>query len=357
MPCASRLFRSLRRRVVLGRAVSREGAFAALVALLCLGLAPLGCSCEDTATLPDADQRDPVTGLTPQEAEEVLVTVGDRSITLGDYAATLLRMDRFERLRYQTEERQKQLLDEMVEVEILAQEARRRGLDKDPEVQLRIAQALRDELLSELERKLPGPDTFSERDVRQYYEAHRSEFVEPLRHRVLAIAVASENVARKLVGEAQGASGEEWGELAQKHSTLRATVKPESPELAGDLGFVSAPGEARGANPDVPEEVRAAIFSVSKVGDVVDHVVASGSKYYVVRLGGISPARQRSAQEADRTIRVELRRQEFLKAEKQLEAELRKKYAVVVDDAKIAAFERQVSGPPDEATKKATPDQ
>src|SRR6187200_3423370 len=68
--------------------------------------------------------------LTPELARQVLAKVGEREITLGEYAETLERMDPFERLRFQSPDRRKQLLNEIVQVELLAEEAKRRGLDK-----------------------------------------------------------------------------------------------------------------------------------------------------------------------------------------------------------------------------------
>lgn len=306
----------------------------------------LGC---DSTKNPSDDkaERDPLTGLTVAEAKEVLVEVGDRTITLGDYVATLLRMDRFERLRYQGEERQKQLLDEMIEVELLAQEARRRGLDKDPEVQLMMDQALRDELLSQIEAELPQAEEIGEREVRDYFEQHRAEFKEPERRRVLAIRLGSREAAERVLLEAKGASGQKWGELAEKHSSDRSKVgKREANELAGDLGFVAAPGQKRGTNEAVPDQVRAAVFTVDKVGDVVDKVVEAEKNFYVVRLGGLSPSRDRSLKDAERTIRIELRRQLFLQAEKDLEAKLRKKYPVVINEAVLNAAQPQVQESP-----------
>jgi len=308
-----------------------------VVCAFLLGPAWLLPSCkEDQARLPNEEERDPRTGLTPGEAAEVLVRVGDHAITLGQYAETLLRMDRYERLRYQSEERQKELLDEIIEVELLAQEARRRGLDRDPEVQLRIRQALRDELLADLERGLPGPESFSEREVSEYYSAHREEFQEPLRHRVQVIRVGSaeraEQVLKELAGQdAASVSGQSWAEVSKKYSLDRDAVGPaDQQELRGDLGFVSAPTEPRGDNPSVPPEVRQAVFQLKKIGDIFDRPVQAASGVYVVRLEGISPARDRSMQEAERTIRIELRRQKFLQAEKQFEQELRKKYPVII---------------------------
>ena len=50
-------------------------------------------------------------------------------------------------------------------------------------------------------------------------------------------------------------------------------------DLAGDVAFVGPPGDPRGTNPRVPEEVRAAAFEspTAAAGDVVPHVVAVSS--------------------------------------------------------------------------------
>lgn len=313
-----------------------------------------GCK-EKTAQLPDEAERDARTGLTPAEAQEVLVRVGDKSITLGQFAESLLRMDPYERLRYQSEERQKALLDEMIEVELLAQEAKRRGLDRDPEVQLRIRQALRDELLRDLERKIPGPESFSEREVKEYYEAHKSEYQEPLRHRAQVIRVGSKPLALAVLSELGGrdaasVSGEAWARAWAKYSLDRDRAGLDMGELAGDLGFVSAPGEPRGQNDRVPSEVRAALFRLERVGDLAPEPVQSGPYFYVVRLSGISPARDRSMQDADRAIRVELRRLKFITEEKQLEESLRKKYPV-----QIQPLSRIQPPPPDQHPSPGAP--
>jgi len=302
-----------------------------------------GCAKKEQGTpAPSVDARDPVTGLTAAEGAEVLAKIGDRTITLGQYAASLARMDRFERLRYQSEDRQKELLDEMIKVEILAQEARRRGLADDPEVQLRTMQALRDELLLDLKRNLPKPEQLSEREVRAYYESHKSELTEPKRHRVLALVVGSKELAQQVAKDAQAASGQRWAELAQRYSLSRRGLQAEAaPELAGDLGFVSAPGEARGENAEVPPEVRAAVFRLSEIGQVLAEPVPADGKYYIVRLGGISAARDRSLADADGTIRAELLRQRYLTEERALLDQLAKKYPVTVDRPLLERMARE----------------
>src|SRR5690606_39246627 len=139
--------------------------------------------------------------------------------------------------------------------------------------------------------------------------------------------------------EAQAATGEEWAKLARKYSLEHATAREGDPEeFAGDVGFVSPPGEQRGANNAVPDDARAAVFELKKVGDVLSRAVTEGKYFYIVRLGGISPARDRTVSEADRAIRIELRRLMFLQAEKDLEAELRNKYPVKIDEQAILNF-------------------
>jgi peptidyl-prolyl cis-trans isomerase C len=300
-------------------------------------LVPLGCTHERRdRTGPAPDARDAVTGLTPAEAQEVLARVGDRTITLGQYAASLARMDRFERLRYQSEERQKELLDEMIRTEILAQEAKKRGLAADPEVQLRTMQALRDELLMDIKRSLPKPEELSEREVREYYASHKSELTEPKRHRVLAIVIGSPEVAKRVAQEAVDATGERWAELAKKYSLDRRGLEANAaPELAGDLGFVSAPGELRGENAEVPEEVRSAVFRLDRLGQVLPEPVFARNKHYIVRLGGVSAARERTLTDADGAIRAELLRQRYLEEERRLLARLAERYPVTIDQPKL----------------------
>jgi peptidyl-prolyl cis-trans isomerase C len=247
-------------------------------------------------------------------------------------------MDPFERLRYQSAERRKQLLDELIDLELLAAEAGRRGLDKQPETQERVRQMLRDELLTQVRASVPTPNDISEADARQYYEAHRDDFREPERRRVAHIALGSEAEAKAVLEKALNASPAEWGKLVAEKSRDTKT-KPNAslpPELAGDLGIVGPPGHARGENPNVPEPLRAAVFEIDKLGGVLPRPVAAAGGFHVVRLTGKTDARDRSFADADRSIRVALVQERIRLRESELETELRKKYPVTIDEAELA---------------------
>src|SRR6187431_3234078 len=176
-----------------------------LVVLLCAGLSA-GCR-EKPKQAPGPDgsaSAAPAGKLTPELARQVLAKVGEREITLGDYAETLERMDPFERLRYQSPDRRKQLLNEIIQVELLAEEAKRRGLDKQPETQERVRQMLKDELLRDMRQSVPDPADIPEAEVHAYFDSHHDEFKEPERRRVAHLLLASEAQAKAALQKALG---------------------------------------------------------------------------------------------------------------------------------------------------------
>jgi len=291
------------------------------------------CVGEGTPSQKDAGAPPKSSLLAGDDGEQILATVGTARITLADYAAALSRMDRYERLRYQSTDRRVQLLEEMVDLELLAGEALRLGLDRDPEVAMRLDQALRDELLEDLKQSLPSPQTLPEVEVRAYYEAHRAEFEEPERRRIGAIVVADAALAERLAEQAARATAAEFGELVRRHSLFRAPPDENTPiELEGDLGIVSLEKTKPAADSTIPEPVIRAVFALEKIGDVAPQPVAADGRNYVVRLTGRTERRQRTLAEADRAIRLRLADQKLREAEARLIAEAKQTTRVVIDE-------------------------
>jgi peptidyl-prolyl cis-trans isomerase C len=318
------------------RATVPVRSFVALVAL-----AALAAGCDESAVkVIPADAGPAAAGLTPEQAARVVAKAGDRTITLGDFARTLERMDQFDRLRYQSKDRRRELLEEMIDVELLAAEAKRVGVDKEPETQEAIRGILRDALLAQAREGVPVPADITTEQVRAYYEAHLDKFSEPERRRVAAIVMTDRKEAQKVLKDAQKAKGPiEWGELFFKHSlTAPKTRGPTTPsELAGDLGIVGPMDDAKGGNARVPDAVRAAAFKLKVVGEIGADLVEIDGKQYVVRLNGVTAAHKRSLAEADRAIRVLLIQEKAQEHERALEDELRKKFPVEIDERALAA--------------------
>lgn len=308
-------------------------------------LAGLSAGCDDKAIKnappADASAQPAASGLPPDLAAKPLATVGDKVITLGQFAATLDRMDQFERLRYQSLERRKQLLDEIIKSELLAAEARKRGLDQKPEVKERIRQILREDVVRQLKAEAPAPAEISEADVRAYYDKHREEFRDPERRRVAHIQVADEAKAKQLLEQAKKASPTDWGKLVRDHSLDKTSVGAATTplELSGDLGIVGPPGVTKGDNPRVPNALREAVFKIDKVGAVLPEIVKDGSTFHIVRMTGKTEARDRSFAEAERTIRVAILQERLQKSEEKLEAELRQRFPVKIDEKALSKVE------------------
>ncbi|MCL2723435.1 MAG: peptidyl-prolyl cis-trans isomerase [Polyangiaceae bacterium] len=316
----------------------------ALALALVFGEAAMFVGCNDRGKGAPVDAGHPQqTALTPEQAQKPVAKVGDDTITLGDFAAALEHMDAFDRLRYQSPERRKELLDEMITVDLLAKEAVAKGYDKDPLAQQELRAILRDAMLAEARKDALLPADVPESEVRAYFEAHRADYKDPERRRISLVVLKSEAEGREALAVAKKAkTAAEWGEIVRTKSIdpqARASVPVD---LAGDFGILSPPGDARGENARVPEEVRVAAFGIAAVGDVADKVVASGDKFYVVRLTQLLPPHERSYDEAERTLRVKLAQEKLRAKEDDLLAELRKSVKVEVDEAALATVKVDV---------------
>ena len=316
----------------------------ALVLTALAMVAPVaGCqSCQGSQGSRTADDAgaSPTKLLTDKQAAQVLARVGATTVTLGDYTAALEHMDQFDRLRYQSVERRKELLDEMITVELLAQEATEKGYDKEPLAQQELRAILRDAMLAEARKGAPKPADVPESEVRAYFDAHRVDYKDPERRRVSVVVVTTEASATELLAAAKkDPSAASFGEIVRSKSIdpqARANVPVD---LAGDLGIVSPPGDARGENPRVLPEVRAAAFAIADVGGIHDRVVASGGKFFVVRLTQKIAHHERAYEEAERTIRVKLAQDKLRAREDDLIAELKKTVKVEIDEAALATIE------------------
>lgn len=320
-----------------------------------------GCgSCNDKPP-PDGATADAgkvtTASLTPEQASKVLAKVGDRQITLGEYVAALEHMDQFDRLRYQSPERRKELLNEMINVELLAHEATVKGYDKDPIAQQEIRAVLRDAMLAEARKGVPAPNDIPEAEVRAYFDAHKAEYKDPERRRLSLIVLKDEAAAKDALEAAKKTTNAgQWGDLVKQKSTDPSAKANVPIDLAGDVGFVSPPGDSRGENTKIPDEVRVLAFEIKKVGDVGDRYVKSGGKYYVVRLSQKTDPHERQFAEAERSIRVKLAQDKLRAKENEVLEGLKKQFPVQIDDSALANVKVDLAAPPERASDAGAPD-
>jgi peptidyl-prolyl cis-trans isomerase C len=307
---------------------------------LALALSAAGCNDKALQASGNADGGKRIGApITPEQADKVLAKVGDHTITLGEFVAAIEHMDQFDRLRYQSPERRRELLAEMINMQLLADEAAAKGYDKTPEVQQEIRAILRDAMLAEAHKGAPTANEMSEAEVRAYYDKNRASFIEPERRRLSAIVLTNEAAATAALAAAKKTTtAVQWGEIVRARSTDPAAKANVPIDLVGDLGLVSPPSDIQAEpNVKVPLEVRAAVFRVAKIGDVYDGVVqASDHKFYVIRMTQKTDAHERTYAEAERSIRVRLVQEKIRDKEEALVAQLKGEFPVQIDDAVLA---------------------
>ena len=146
--------------------------------------------------------------------DKVLAKIGDQTVTENDLKEMVAS---FPDKSYQTEEGQAKALDYLVNILVMAAEAKKQGLDKDPDVQRLLAYTTNDLLagvyLNKLTKNLPAP---TEADAKAYYDKNRSQFVTPesvLLHHVL---VKTEKEAKEALDRLK--KGEDFGKIANQVS-------------------------------------------------------------------------------------------------------------------------------------------
>src|SRR5258708_37543165 len=98
--------------------------------------------------------------------------VGDEVITADEFKHRIEEQSPFLRARYNTLDRKKEFLENLIRNELLAQEAQRQGFDKSPAVKEQMKRAMIQELIKkQLDQRLSGAD-IPEEALKKFYDAH-----------------------------------------------------------------------------------------------------------------------------------------------------------------------------------------
>jgi peptidyl-prolyl cis-trans isomerase C len=169
------------------------------------------------------------------------------TITAEEFKARLDEQSPFIRARYAALDRKKEFLDNLVRFEVLAKEAERQGLDKDPDVQNTLRKVMVQKLVQKNFGDPNGAKDLPDAESQKYYDEHKDEFQKAKRVRLSAIVLnapagskergAKLAAARKVVAEvtaAEKTNPAAFGAAVGKHSEDQAAKA-----TAGDLGFRS----------------------------------------------------------------------------------------------------------------------
>jgi peptidyl-prolyl cis-trans isomerase C len=282
----------------------------------------------------------------PKKSGPVVASGKGITITADEFKARLDEQSPFIRARYSTLERKKEFLDNLIRFEVLAKEAERQGLDKDPEVQLTLRKIMVQKLVQKSFQDQGAGKELPEAELQKYYDEHKDEFNRPRKARVAAIifnapAGAPERAAKVAAAKkalAKVKAEEKKNPMAFQQAVAAFSEDAASKGVAGDLGFKSADELEKSFG----KEVAQAAFAL-KPGEV-SGVIEGAQGVYLVRVAGVQEELSRSFDQVKAQINQKLSRERRTKEFDDLVKKLRDEANVTVDDKALEAV--AVAAPP-----------
>jgi len=254
-----------------------------VIALLCLLFSPLSCN-----------KAQPLKG-------KELARINDRVITLEEFEQEMEQLPQAAKLQMISEEGRKKFLLDLINRELLLQEAKKKGLDKKKEILLNLEMLKKGLIINALGEELcAGKDEVSDDEVEVYYQEHKEEFILEqvwVRHILVKTLQEAKEIKKRLY------QGEDFITLAKQYSIWQPTKMK-----GGDLGYIK-----RGM---VHKSFEQAAFALKRRGELSD-IVKTEFGYNIILLEDKIGPRQRAFSEVQEEIRNRLRnkkREEILTA-------------------------------------------
>ena len=269
----------------------------------------------------------------------VVAHVGSDVITADEVKQKLNETSPFLRARYNTLERKKEFVENLIRNELLAQEAQKQGLDKSPQVQEQMKRAMVQELIHrQLDEKLTGAD-IADPDLKKYYDAHLDDYVKPERARVFHIflpaadAKAKAEARKKAVAMLKDIDARE---KKNEPNAFQMTAQKESKDqlsapMGGDLRFLSHDELAKAYS----KELADAAFELKNPGDK-GGPIETPTGIELVKLQVKTVALNRSFDDSKDSIRGRMARERRTRDYDEWMKRLRDGARVSIDEAELA---------------------
>ena len=315
----------------------------AIVLLLTLDLACHKTEPETVRELATEAARPGAPNLPTQSSDELrtpLAKIDDYTITLAEFQERINRQSPYIRARYTSLEQKKEFLDSLIRFEVLAKEAYRRGMDKDPEVIRTMKQVMIQKLMrDEFDTKVTA-DTVADAEMKAYYDANLAEYLKPEEIRVSAIIVKNRAQADRVALEARGDAGKTnkgFRDLVMKYSADEDTKL-----RGGDLRYFDT------TTKEVPPNVVKAAFQLYNTGDVSTAIDAGNGTFYVLKQTGRRKSITKTFEDAKPQIRNKMFRDKRLQAQKDFVDGLRAKTKIEINEANLAKVRIDTSAATDD---------
>lgn len=277
-----------------------------VVLVMLVLLAVTGCSKEKGVTTGQGKQTisDP----------NVVATVGGEKIMATDIDAILSQIPEPYRARYSTPEAKREIVDRMTEVRMMAMEAKKRGIDKNPDTKLKLEYIVDQILAKDLEDSTVKDIQITDADIKKYYDDNKAKFAVGPRVKARHILVPTEDEAKAIL--AQLKKGADFAALAKAKSKC-----PSAPR-GGDLGWIT-----KGR---MDPEFEKAAFALKK-GEM-SGVVKTSFGYHIIKVDDVDAGKEKSLEEVKPAIERQIKREKRDEAVTKMKDEIKKAFPVVINE-------------------------
>jgi peptidyl-prolyl cis-trans isomerase C len=276
-----------------------------LVPVLILVFAVIGCSKDKAVSAAGGDgMKDP----------HVVAMVGNEKIMDADIDAFLSQMPEQARARYESPEGKREFVSSLAEIKLMALEAKKRGVDKDPDMKRKLDFITEQLLARGLAESAVKEIKINDADITKYYNDNKVKFNVGPRIKLRHILVSTEPEANAIL--AQLKKGADFSTLAKEKSKC-----PSAPK-GGDLGWAT-----KGMM--VPEFENAA-FALKK-GEM-SGVVKTQFGYHIIICDDIQAGKQMDMAEAKPAIERQLKGEKSEEAIKALIDQVKKNSPITINE-------------------------
>ena len=259
-----------------------------LLAILALALVIPGCA--ERGASKEGEHAPAKAGKAAEAAGDVIATLGDATITMQNFQTEVEKLPPQHRQWTSTPQGRKYIVDNLVEGYLIDDEAKKRGIDKRPDLAAKLdgyrRQLNKDSIMEEILRNEAAvPDA----EIQRYYNEHPVEFKQPERVKVFDMVLQQEDTARGAIAKLK--AGADFGALAKELS-----VDAYTRDRGGELPEFSKP---------MRPEIYDAAAAAKKPGQIIGPLKTSQG-FHVMKFVKLLPAEEKTFEQVRESLKSRL---------------------------------------------------
>lgn len=237
------------------------------------------------------------------QQESILAEFDDQVVTADELDQEISELPEWKQKNYKDQAGREEYLTLMAESRMLLQVAVDKGLDRDPEI-VKQTREYKDQLVVKelVKREVDDQVTVTDADLKQYYEEHKADYVEPEKVVVTEITVKDEEKAKEIMEQIKG--GADFTELAKEIDAKGESSGPGQGNEGKTRPF------SRDSFSSAQEFVEAAFsLEVGEMSGVIVQPIRDETYYMIIRADERIPSRQQEFSEVESKIRRTVEKQ------------------------------------------------